>query len=240
MDDAPNVPNGTVRAGATAGIPHLLRELGADPNEVLARVGLDLSVFDDPESPIPFPVLGRLLGACVAPTGCHHFGLLVGQYGGPTSLGLIGLLLRLSVDVGTALRQVILYLHIHDRGGVATLLSWNGVARLAYTLYEPGIEHSGQIADASMAIIRNILRFLCGPTWAATEVLFAHRRPADVRPYRRFLEEGATARRAHFCQRPRQRSDRLDRQPAARVSARPAPVFPSRLANVRSAHRTGH
>ena len=187
MDDVQNVANGAVRAGGAAAIPHVLRELGADPNEVLTSVGLDLSLFDDPENPIPFTVLGRLLGACVARTGCHHFGLLVGQYGGPTSLGLIGLLLRLSVDVGTALRQVILYLHIHDRGGVATLSSQNGVARLAYTLYEPGIENSGQIADASMAIIRNILRFLCGPTWAATEVFFAHRRPADVGPYRRFF-----------------------------------------------------
>ena len=86
MDDAPNVPNGTVRGGAAAAIPRLLRELGADPGEVLTSVGLDLSLFDDPENPVPFPVLGRLLGARVARTGCPHFGLLVGQYGGPTSL----------------------------------------------------------------------------------------------------------------------------------------------------------
>lgn len=186
-DAAPTAPEGSVRIGGPAAIPHLLRELGADPNEVLASVGLDLSLFDDPDNPIPFPMLGRLLGACVARTGCRHFGLLVGQHGGPASLGLIGLLMRQSVDVGTALRRVILYLHLHDSGAVATLASQNGVARLAYAICEPGIESSDQITDGSMAIICNIMRFLCGPTWALTEVLFAHRRPADVRPYRRFF-----------------------------------------------------
>jgi len=87
----------------------------------------------------------------------------------------------------TALRQAALYLHLHDRGAVVVLSSQDGVARITYAIYAPGVESSEQIGEGAIAITCNVIRSLCGADWAPTEVLLASRRPADVRPYRRFF-----------------------------------------------------
>jgi len=183
----PIVPEGHLRIGGPLAIPEVLLRFGVDPGEVLANVGLDARLFSDPEHPVPFTVLGRLISVCVACTRCRHFGLLVGERGGPSSLGLVGLLIRQAPDVGTALRQAALYLHLHDRGAVIVLSSQDEVARIAYAIYAPGVESSEQIGEGAIAIACNVIRSLCGADWAPTEVLLASRRPADVRPYRRFF-----------------------------------------------------
>jgi AraC-like DNA-binding protein len=183
----PIVPEGHLRIGGPLAIPEVLLRLGVDPGEVLARVGLDAQIFSDPENPVPCVALGRLMSACVARTGCRHFGLLVGERGGTASLGVVGLLIREAPDVGTALRQAALYLHLHDRGAVVVLSAQNGVARIAYAIYAPGVEGSEQIGEGAIAISCNVLRSLCGADWSPTEVLLAGRRPADARPYRRFF-----------------------------------------------------
>ncbi len=127
------------------------------------------------------------MGACVARTGCPHFGLLVGQRSGLNSLGLPGLLIRHSPDVGAALRSLVTHLYLQDRGAVPTLAVDGKRVGLGYAIYEPGVENAGQIMDAAAAIGCNVLRGLCGPRWAPTEVQLAHRRPADMQPYRRFF-----------------------------------------------------
>jgi len=128
-----------------------------------------------------------LLSACVARTTCRHFGLLVGAKGGPSSLGLVGLLIHGAADVGTALRQTVLYLHLHDRGAVAVLSSRGDVAQLTYAIYAPDMESSDQIGEGAIAIACNIIRSLCGAAWAPTAVLLASHCPADLRPYSRFF-----------------------------------------------------
>lgn len=95
----------TVRVGVATAIPEILRSLGADPAAVAADAGLDPKVFDDPDSLVPYAARGRLLRQCVASTGCKHFGLLLGQHGRLSSLGLVGFLALHSTDVGTALRS---------------------------------------------------------------------------------------------------------------------------------------
>ena len=183
----PIVPEGHLRIGGPLAIPEVLLRFGVDPAEVLASVGLDARIFSDPEHPVPCTTVGRLLSACVARTRCRHFGLLVGERGGPSSLGLVGLLIRQAPDVGTALRQAALYLHLHDRGAVVVLSSQDGVARIAYGIYAPGVAGSEQIGEGAIAITCNVVRSLCGADWSPTEVLLASRRPTDVRPYRRFF-----------------------------------------------------
>lgn len=183
----PIVPEGHLRIGGPLAIPEVLLHLGVDPGEVLASVGLDAHIFSDPEHPVPCTALGQLLSACVARTSCRHFGLLVGERGGPSSLGLVGLLIRQAPDVATAIRQAALYLHLHDRAAVLVLSAHDGVARMAYAIYTPGVASSEQIGEAAIAIACNVIRYLCGDAWTPTEVLLAGRRPADVRPYRRFF-----------------------------------------------------
>jgi AraC-like DNA-binding protein len=179
---------GTVRIGATAALPSVLRRLGADPARLMAEVGFDLALFDDPDNEVSFAARNRLLSHCVASTGCRHLGILVGAEAGLHSLGIVGLLAKYSPDVETALRSLVRYLHHHVRGAVTTLAVDDGLATLGYEIYQPHTEAIDQVGSGANAIMVNIMRDLCGSSWKPVEVRFGHRKPDDVGPYRRFFK----------------------------------------------------
>ena len=177
----------TVRIGAAQVIPALLQELGESPAAVMAEVGLTPEQFRDPDNPISFALRSRLVKRCVERTGCRHFGLMIGERGGLHSLGLVGLLTQHSSDVGSALRSLVRYLHHHVRGAVTTLAVSEHTATMSYDVYESLVEATDQLGDGAVAVIFNILRDLCGPGWKPVEILFAHRRPDDIGPFKQFF-----------------------------------------------------
>lgn len=178
----------TLRIGATLALPEVLRSLGEDPAEVLAEAGVDRALFDDPDNRISFSARSRLVSHCVARTGCRHLGLLVGQRNGLHSLGLLGLLVKYSPDVGAALRSLVRHAHLQVRGATVALTVDGDLAVLTYAIYQPAVEAVDQVGDGAVATFFNVLRELCGPDWAPVEVCFAHRKPDDLAPYRRFFQ----------------------------------------------------
>jgi AraC-like DNA-binding protein len=177
----------TVRVGGILEIPTVLRGLGADPVKVFADARVDLALFDDPDNLVSFAARGRLMRQCVTATGCAHFGLLVGQRNGLHHLGLLGLLVKYSPDVGMALRSLVRFFHLRARGAVVTLTQEGGTASLGYEIFQRQSEASEQIADGALAFEFNIMRTLGGPSWTPSEVRFAHGEPADTGPFRRFF-----------------------------------------------------
>jgi AraC-like DNA-binding protein len=175
----------TVRVGPLAGIPQLLRELGCDPGPIVRESGFELAFFDDPELPMPYRAGSALLAHCVAATGCEHFGLMLGERAGPSSLGLAGFLMMNAPDVGRALHDLVHYLGLHDRGGIATFEVRDATALLGFTVIEPETQAVDQISDLSMAVARNLMRGLCGPKWVPARVLVPRAPPADPTPWTR-------------------------------------------------------
>jgi AraC-like DNA-binding protein len=188
----------TVRIGPVLAVPAVLESLGADPAAVLAEAGLDAKLFDDPDNLIGYAARGRLLGCCVASTGCRHFGLLLGQQGGLDAFGLVGLLVKYSPDVGSALRGLVRYMHLHVRGAVVGLAVTGDRAVLSYDIYQPHVEATDQLGDAALAMMLNVMRTLCGPVWMPVEARFAHRKPEDVRPFRRLFRVPLTFDAGHY------------------------------------------
>jgi AraC-like DNA-binding protein len=246
-------PETTVRIGPTMAIPAVLRSLGADPGEVLAELGLDLQLFDDPDNRISYAARGRLLAHCAARTGCRHFGLLVGQQAGLQSLGLVGLVAKYSPDVGTALRNFVRHSHLHVRGAAPTLELDGDSAMLGFETYEPVLEATDQIAAGAVAVLFNVLRALCGPEWKPVEVRFAHRKPGDVGPFRRFFhaplhfdaEQNAVAFSARWLDRRLPGADpelcRLLEKQIGEVEHRNGDDFPEQVRRaLRTALVTGH
>ena len=121
----------TVRISGIAAIPAILAQLNADSDAVFARARVDRALFDNPANVIGFTSVGRLVRECVNATECEHFGLLVGQQGGLQSFGLIGLAVRHSPDVETALRRLGTYQHLYHGGQVIALEVRQGVNALA-------------------------------------------------------------------------------------------------------------
>jgi AraC-like DNA-binding protein len=182
---------GDLRIGPIRAIPDVLTEMGVRPAEVFAVAGVDLALFRDPDSRVPFEAIGRLLQAGVAATRCDHFGLLVGERFELTGLGPIGRLMRNETSVGDALRSLVLHLHLQDRGASPVLLAPDRRSvMLGYSIYRHGVPASAQVYDAAVAIGYKILRELCGLSWKLLRVQFAHGRPAEVTPYRRLFGTG--------------------------------------------------
>jgi AraC-like DNA-binding protein len=178
----------TVRVGGALAITTLLRDFGLDPDEVLREAGIDPALFTDPDNLITYRARGRLFTRCVARTGCQHFGLLTGQLMNLQSLGLVGLLVRNSPDVATALRSLVTFLHLHSRGAVMELQAEGALAMLTYDAYQPNAGANDQTGDGAVAMMLNVMRTLCGPGFQPIEVRFAHRKPANVRPFSRFFQ----------------------------------------------------
>ncbi len=169
-------------------LPGLLRELGQDPDRLIGEAGVDLALFQDPENTIPFVAMGRLLTHCAAATRCPHLGLELGGRSGLETLGLLGKLAAAAPDLGSALRAIILYSHLHDRGAVPLLWERADQARLGYVIHWPDVPGTHQIYDGVLAILFNVLKTLGGPDWKATEVAL-HPVPnwapeRDLTPYR--------------------------------------------------------
>ncbi len=175
----------TVRIGPICAVPDVLRSLGQDPSVVLGEIGIDPSLFDDPDNLISYVARARILGHCAAKTGCRHFGLLIGERGGLQGFGIVGLLAKYSTDVGTALQRLVRFFHLHVRGaGVAVSIAGD-LATFRYDILQPNVEAVDQLGDGAVATMFNVLRSLCGSDWRAIEIRLAHRAPPDLKPYLR-------------------------------------------------------
>jgi hypothetical protein len=231
-----------VRIGTLLALPSILQNLGANPAEILAEAGFDLAQFDDPDNRIAY----------AARTGCQHLGLLIGQQVGLHSLGLVGMLVKYSPDVGTALRNLVHFQHLHVRGAVTDLETDGDSAILRYEIYQPGTRAIDQVGDGAVAAMFNMLRALCGPGWKATEVRFAHRKPGDVLPFRSFFraplvfdaEQNAVVFAAGLLNHPLPETDpalrRLLLKEIDAIDVRHGDVFPGQVRSVlRTAIVTG-
>ena len=180
-----NLPEaGCVRVGPITAIPDLLRAHAREtPEQILAEVDIDLTLFDNTENTISYVKAGQLFKLCAKHTGIPHFGLLVGQHAGPDSLGRLSAFAIHSPNAGSALHNMILHLCIHDRGGIPTLTTNNGTATMGFAIYQAMQGGASQVCMCSMAIICNTMRALCGETWAPSQVLFTHSQPDDIKPY---------------------------------------------------------
>lgn len=176
------------RVGPIQSFPAVLGELDCPPENVFAKAGVAVSVFANADNRISLEDLGRLLHVAVTETACPHLGLMVGQRFTLEALGDIGELLRNSPTVGDACRQLILHLHLQDRGAVPLLMFPSAQhAALGYSVLRYETTAIRQFHDSVNAIMVCLLREVCGPAWTPLEVWFAHSRPADLTPYRQFF-----------------------------------------------------
>jgi hypothetical protein len=173
------------RVGGLVEIPALLRQFRADPAPVLSKAGLPAGVLDNAENRIPFAAADRLLGECVAATGCAHFGLLVGSRWGLSYFGALGQLMQHSRTVGEALGNMAVYQGLNSDAGAVFVHEHEGTVSFGYAIYRKDARHPDQIYDVAMAITCNLLRELCGARWMASEVVFSRAEPVEQTPYRR-------------------------------------------------------
>jgi AraC-like DNA-binding protein len=174
------------RPGVGQAIYTALAELGADPDDLLAELGLDPRHFDGGKL-VPYAVLSRLIALGVERTNCPHLGLYIGQRATLTSLGWLGLLMRHSDTVVDALRALEAHSGTQNWGAVVGLGIGSDITVLSYAPYGPEAESAAIHSERALATLTNVLRALCGSDWAPDEVLLPRYRPRDTIVYDRFF-----------------------------------------------------
>ncbi len=180
--------DGFIRISPIMPLPEWLGQMGVDAGPVIRAAGLDPKSFDDPESIIPYAAAGRLLVLCAEQTACPHIGLIIGERRGIGALGAVGMVVREAPDVRSALLDLVRFLSLHDRGAVPSLEMESDRVTLSYAMFAPQIPGSEIIADIAAVMGLNILRELCGASWALTELSLPRRKPADTLPYRKMFK----------------------------------------------------
>lgn len=182
------VEAGWVRCGIVRALPVVLDLLCADCDALFTEAGVSRAFFDDPDNTISYADAGRLLRRCVDATAVEHFGILVGQPVTLSAMGAVGFLMRASPTVGHALAVLVESFHVHDRGGQATVETFDTVAVLGYRVIAQNVEALDQVYMVAAASACNFMRELCGPDWRPLEVRLPFRRPANPEPLRRVLD----------------------------------------------------
>ncbi|OAF15540.1 hypothetical protein AYJ54_39955 [Bradyrhizobium centrolobii] len=164
--------------------------MGQDPATVIAGAGINPDLLRNPENSLSFIELDRLVQACVAATGCEHFGLLVGQRSTTASLGLVGRLMRTAPTLRDAILDLCTNQRRYVRGAVTYLVIQKDTAFWGYAIHHPGMKAIDQIGDGAMAAGFSFMKELVGA--APDEILISRRAPGNTAPYR--LLFGSTPR----------------------------------------------
>lgn len=178
---------GTLRVAGLGGLTASLGEMGVPLGPLLAAAGLPFTLFDAPDNLIEVGAAARLLELAAERSRCPHLGLLCGQRFRPDTIGIVGQMAQNASDIGSGLRGLILNLHLHGHAFVPTLTVAAGAAEFGMTLASDVPGNTIPAVDLGMAAAFTILRALCGPTWAPTEVLLVHQPMAGREPYDRLF-----------------------------------------------------
>lgn len=178
---------GTLRISAVWHLPELLGDLEVNLGDVLEAAHLEPALFDDPDNPITYPALERLLLACEQRSNRDDFGLLIGQRSRLAEMGLAGEAARCGSDVGTALARFVEHFNLHDGAATMALVSEGGYTRFIYAIAEHGLNDTRHFQIGAIAIAFNILQDLCGTDWLPTVVTLACSSPSSPRACQKFF-----------------------------------------------------
>lgn len=178
----------TVRVGPIAALPEVLSELGVSPARIFTQARVSLHAFRNPESRVSLRLVGQLLDKAAKATHCAHLGLLIGSRFQLQALGPIGDLMHNSATVGDALRNLVLHLHLHDRGAAAVLMKvGDAAAIMGYSVCRDDTVGLRHIYDTTNAIVFRILKELCGPAFKPVGAHFAYPPPPNAHVYRDYF-----------------------------------------------------
>ncbi|NIY82396.1 AraC family transcriptional regulator [Vibrio hepatarius] len=105
-----------VRSGAADKFDSLVSELGQNPVEIMAAVGLSAAQFRDPDTYLAYPKLAELLEEAAVRCEQPLFGALLTQRQSVQSLGELPILVSRAETVGEAFAQVNDFLYLHSSG----------------------------------------------------------------------------------------------------------------------------
>lgn len=176
-----------VRSSVLLDFRRLALSLGLDPLALMARASISRRYLDDPELILPMGEVVQLLEISARVSGVDDFGMQLAEMRGLPDLGPIMLLLREETTVRTALKSLAAMLHMHSDALYLYLDERESEPIFAVDIIGPGIGHSRQAIETSVAGAAEILRWLMGREWVPALVYFRHDRPVSVIRHQHFF-----------------------------------------------------
>ncbi|HCE2182032.1 TPA: AraC family transcriptional regulator ligand-binding domain-containing protein [Vibrio parahaemolyticus] len=144
-----------VRSGAADKFDSLVSELGQNPVEIMAAVGLSAAQFRDPDTYLAYPRLAELLEEAAARCQQPLFGALLAERQNLQSLGDLPMLVSRAETVGDALARVNDFLYLHSSGVTLNMTPQDDWVRLSLSIdvhSERGIAQLMQLSVSHLAM----------------------------------------------------------------------------------------
>ena len=172
-----------VRAAALQGYRDTVLELGGEPEDILASVGLPTEQMSADDW-IPYSAYLRLLETSSSVLDCEHFGLRLSDHQDIDILGAVGCTIQQAPDIRTALGDLSRYFAHHNQGAVVATTVRDGVAHWSFTARSQARMPMRQQSDLAAGIATKVMQIL-NPRWQPLAIYLPHSAPVDARPYRR-------------------------------------------------------
>ena len=175
------------RSAVLDGFETTARSCGLDIDALLRQARITPASLREPELPVPTASIVSLLEAASVAAGNPSFGLLMAQARRFSVLGPVALIMREQPDLRGAVISLIRLGWAQAEALESALEDDGETAILTLTLASELPRPATQTIELAVAAIVRMLRHFLGPDWSPQMLTFSHRRPADTRPYVRFL-----------------------------------------------------
>ncbi|MFD7076290.1 AraC family transcriptional regulator [Nocardioides sp. NPDC059952] len=165
-----------VRASGLAEFRELVRELGADPDPLLRRVGVRAADAGDHDVFITYRSLVEAIESAASLTATPDFGRRLAKRQGVAILGPLAVAARTAPTVGDALRICTVYLSAYSPSVAVALLEGSGPDQtfLEFRVVAPDIPACPQVIELSLGIAAAMLRYLRGDDYRPHAVHLPH------------------------------------------------------------------
>jgi len=165
---------------ATTGLLDTIAAAGANPDQILGSLGLERSVFSNPDGFIASSAFTRILEEAARATGDDCFGLHFGEHFNPRDWGTLVYVILNSPTVAAAVENTQRYLRIHN-GAVRLSFRIEGQqAHLSFLHSEIAVDPTRQHNEYTMAVGLKTFRIHAGSHFLPHEIQFAHAAPPHI------------------------------------------------------------
>jgi AraC-like DNA-binding protein len=176
-----------VRASAWGGFMELVRELGGDPDEILAAAHVDTPALSNPDRYMPLRAYIDTLEIAADRLGRPDFGLLAGARQNLSFLGALALAITNSATAREGIEVCARYLHVHNPALTMTLTP---VVRSSRDFIDLHLElrrpvKRDQNSERMLASIHTSMRQWVGETYKPYAVWFPHAQISPMPVYRK-------------------------------------------------------
>lgn len=174
-----------IRATALAFFPEVVREVGGDPDRLLAQVGIDPSDAGRSDVFVPLHSAVTVLEIAAKATATPDLGRRLAALQGIEILGLVGIAASTARDVAEALRIFERFLAAYSPGlGLRVKdLDSPGRSFIEYQVLAPDVAASPQHNELAVGVLLRVLRHLLGDLHRPVQAHLPHQPLASPAEY---------------------------------------------------------